>query len=482
MDEDVQKEVQKERVAKARKSIQDERIKQSRFQPSEPGLEVASSCAITRRQKYQYVTRPFVESNLFEISAGCVIVYSTVTMALEVDQVNVPFLINFSESFLTSFFLFEWSVRLSVYGWEWLTVFENLLDTFIVWIPGVLTVWFLQPLFSDSSGFLKTVRIIRMLRLLRLVKVFRNLPMMQDLWMLVRGLLKSGSTLGSALVLIVFTLYVFGIAAVDLIGRADYSNAVEDSQTAQSRFFGLWNAMLTLTRFMHADDAQGIMDELMLQQPYIWIFLWMFTACSSFVLLNLVTAIICNEAFETSKCDEADMAKQLMLQREQELKEFQEMFLELDEDGSGQVTLDEFQNAFSIDNIRNKLTIMGLTEDTLLQLFMLLDTDGEGELDLEEFMGGMQALSGLATAKDMVILTKGMERIEKQVASVMEGSLAHGVPTQDMLQNQMTQFRVDMDSRFRKTHGPLKDLAQALEKLKACTLPEEEAEAVKETQ
>ncbi|CAE7933557.1 unnamed protein product [Symbiodinium necroappetens] len=377
-----------------------------------------------------------VESDVFELSVGLVIIFSTVTMTLEVDQVDLPMLINFSESFLTAFFLQEWITRVAVYGLPWFRSMENLLDTFIVWVPGVLTVWFLQPIFSGSADFLTP-----------------SLPVMQDLWQLVRGLLKSGGsgdaiagTLASAMTLIVFTLFVFGIAAVDLIARADYSGAEEviDSKVAQSRFFGqgLWFAMLTLTRFMHGDDAQGIMD----------------------VLLNLVTAIICNEAFETSKADEADLAR-LKLQKEQEMREFKDMFIELDEDGSGQVTLDEFTNAFEIDSIRNKLIVMGLTEDALLQLFTLLDTDGEGELSLDEFMGGMQSLSGLANAKDMVILTKGLERIEKQVSLLFQGSLSSGLPTQEMLQSQMTQVRVKIDDRFRKTETSLKDLTNQLQRI-----------------
>lgn len=409
--------------------------------------------------------RTFVESSIFELGTGAMIVYSTITMVLEVDQVDVPFLINFSEAMITSFFLTEWITRLHALGRDWLFSLENLLDTFIVWVPGVFTVWFLQPLFADSgSGFLKTMRIIRMLRLLRLVKVFRNLRMMQDLWMLVRGLLKSGSTLVSALVLIIFTLYVFGIAAVDLIGRADYSGTDEDVKEAQQRFFGLWYSMLTLIRFLRADDSQDIMDALMQQQPYIWIFLWTFTAWAYLVLSNLVTALICNEAFETSKADESDLAKQLMLQKEEEIENLKEMFVELDEDGSGQVTEAEFKNAFSIETIKNKLTVMGLNEAQLLQLFHLLDTDGQGELDLDEFMGGMQALSGLATAKDMVVLTKGMERIEKQVQSLMENSFSGG-PSKDMLENQMTQFRVGINDRFRRTEDLVKDFAGKLQRV-----------------
>lgn len=440
-------------LSRARRTIQDRRAQQSRFQP--PSDETARDVFF----------RTFVESSVFELGAGGMIVYSTITMVLEVDQVDVPLLINFSEAMITSFFLTEWITRLHAFGRDWLFSLENLLDTFIVWVPGIFTVWFLQPLFADSgSGFLKTMRIIRMLRLLRLVKVFRNLRMMQDLWMLVRGLLKSGSTLVSALVLIIFTLYVFGIAAVDLIGKADYSGTEEDVQEAQQRFFGLWYSMLTLIRFLRADDSQDIMDALMQQQPYIWIFLWTFTAWAYLVLSNLVTALICNEAFETSKADESDLAKQLMLQKEEEIENLKEMFAELDEDGSGQVTLTEFQNAFSIETIKNKLTLMGLNEAQLLQLFHLLDTDGEGELDLDEFMGGMQALSGLATAKDMVILTKGMERIEKQVKSLMESSFSGG-PSKDMLENQMTQFRVGINDRFRRTEDLVKDFAGKLQRV-----------------
>lgn len=446
-------------MAKARHTITQDRIRQSRSQ----SRRVSTSGG--ERLEFESVLVSFVESDVFELSVGLVIIFSTVTMTLEVDQVDLPMLINFSESFLTAFFLQEWITRVAVYGLPWFRSMENLLDTFIVWVPGVLTVWFLQPIFSGSADFLKTIRIVRMLRLLRLVKVFRSLPVMQDLWQLVRGLLKSGGTLASAMTLIVFTLFVFGIAAVDLIARADYSGAEEDSKVAQSRFFGLWFAMLTLTRFMHGDDAQGIMDELTAHQPYIWIFLWTFAACASFVLLNLVTAIICNEAFETSKADEADLARQLKLQKEQEMREFKDMFIELDEDGSGQVTLDEFTNAFEIDSIRNKLIVMGLTEDALLQLFTLLDTDGEGELSLDEFMGGMQSLSGLANAKDMVILTKGLERIEKQVSLLFQGSLSSGLPTQEMLQSQMTQVRVKIDDRFRKTETSLKDLTNQLQRI-----------------
>ena len=56
------------------------------------------------------------------------------------------------------------------------------------------------------------------------------------------------------------------------------------------------------------------------------------------------------------------------------MRRLKELFVELDEDGSGQVTLAEFARAFEIEAVRNRLLLMGLSEDMLLQLFVLLDT------------------------------------------------------------------------------------------------------------
>eukprot|EP00933_Yihiella_yeosuensis_P031765 TRINITY_DN25381_c0_g1_i4.p1 TRINITY_DN25381_c0_g1~~TRINITY_DN25381_c0_g1_i4.p1 ORF type:complete len:327 (+),score=78.65 TRINITY_DN25381_c0_g1_i4:43-1023(+) len=187
--------------------------------------------------------------------------------------------------------------------------------------------------------------------------------------------------------------------------------------------------MITLTRFMHGDDSQDILDALTEHQPHIWMFLWTFTAISSFVLLNLVTAVIVQQAFDMTKGDEAEMARELQAQQAAQMAEFRGMFEELDADESGQVNREEFQQAFEIPKIKNQLTILGLKEKELMQLFELLDTDGEGQLDLEEFMEGMSDLQGVAKSKDMVMLVKGIERIEKTIRQM--SCRAHGVGAGD---------------------------------------------------
>eukprot|EP00439_Symbiodinium_sp_Y106_P060203 s1242_g8.t2 len=354
----------------------------------------------------------FVASALFETGCGMVILLSVLAIAWEIDDVFVPQFRQFLESGVTGFFLAEWIVRLKANGWGMLLQPLGIFDTFLVWVAGVLAVWILQPSIQDgSTDFLKVVRTIRMLRLLRIVLFFKHFKAFQDLFKLVRGLLSSGSTLLSAMGLIAATLYTFAIFAIDLIGNQDQTGASDDVKEAQNLFKGLFQTMVTLMRFMHGDDCQGILDVLTTRQPWIWIFLWLFTSLSSYVLLNLVTAVIVQQALEMSSADEADLAKQLQAQREEDMRELEGMFKMLDEDQSGQVSLEEFMQAFKIKEVKTKMTLLGLKEAEMLDLFRLLDTDGEGELSLEEFMQGMSQLKGEARNKDMLLLEKSIERL-----------------------------------------------------------------------
>lgn len=66
------------------------------------------------------------------------------------------------------------------------------------------------------------------------------------------------------------------------------------------------------------------------------------------------------------------------------------MFREIDEDGSGIVSLAEFEEAFKDSAICDKFLMLGLKKEQAMDLFALLDTGGEGELDLSEFMQGLR--------------------------------------------------------------------------------------------
>jgi len=413
----------------------------------------------------------FITSGIFEMGCGMVIIISVLIVAWEVDGMDAPFFLQFMESAVTSFFLMEWLVRLKVMGLRWLLDPIILFDTFIVWVPGVIAVWVVQPLIQhDATDFLKVLRTVRMLRLLRIVLFFQHFKPFQDIFQLVRGLLSSGGTLFSALGLIAFTLYVFAIIAIDLIGHQDFTGASDEVLEAQALFQGIFPTMLTLIRFMHADDAQPILDLLTQKLPSVWIFLWLFTAMSAFVLLNLVTAIIVQQALEMAHGDETEQAMKLQKQRERDLRDLEETFRRLDEDGSGQVSLEEFAQAFKIKQIRAKMTLLGLKEKEMMDLFHVLDSDGHGELSMDEFTQGMSQLKGGATNKDMVFLEKAIDKLGQKLqklAGEKNHRALHRKSSFDeqagaKLRRKLNKMAGDLNRRLSQAEAEVEDVAQRM--------------------
>lgn len=414
----------------------------------------------------------FVCSDEFEIACGCAICYSVFVICLQTDAVDAPFFIQFSESLVTAFFLLEWILRVAAFGRKWFKGFQTLLDTFIVWCPGVVVVWIMQPLNIEEnmSDLFKFFRIARMLRFVQLVRTFKHVAAFEDLWKLVRGLVSSGGTLLSAMSLIVFNLYVFAIFCCELIGFQEFSAEASDAaKEAQQRFKGISQSMLTLTRFMHGDDSQGIMDDLVEELPYIWIFLWLFTALSSFVLLNLVTAVIVQQAMDMSKGDEKELAIIRKREQDREMKELAEMFREIDEDGSGIVSIAEFEEALKDETILGKFMMLGLKKDQAMELFALLDTGGEGELDLSEFMQGMSQLKGVAKNKDLVMLVKGIKRLGKGITRMGESMGVHGLQDDDQeepkLRERVVSLRNKLRERLQKSEDGLQRFSARMDKM-----------------
>jgi len=288
----------------------------------------------------------FLRSDVFEFGVGVVILYSCFLLAVEVDGLaSNKNLIVFSNNYITMFFMLEWLLRVFVFGLQEFANFYGVVDTIIVWIPGVLVTWVLEPLYSKSatSTFLKTFRVMRMLRMLRIVGMFQHLEVFKDMWFLVRGMIECLPTLVGSMALIILYLYLFAIWSVDIVGRADFVNATDVELAAQAKFVSLDKAMVTLTRFMHGDDKQIIIDRLHDQLPYVWMFFWVFIAGAAYVLCNLVTAVVVEKALEISRGDMEKQAMTIQRQQEEEREELQEMFRELDKDGSGSVCRSEFQ-------------------------------------------------------------------------------------------------------------------------------------------
>lgn len=241
--------------------------------------------------------------------------------------------------------------------------------------------------------------------------------MFRDIRLLVHGLQTSMPVLTSALLLIAFTVYTFGVFAVDLIGNANVSTADLETKQEVLRFRNLGLAMLTMAQFMHNDDSTDILDKLHHHLPHVWVFFLGFSALASFVLLNLVTAIIVQQALDNTRNDLEGEDLRRQEAHERDVQELVALFKELDTDFDGMLSAKEFRAAFATDRFKKQIQSLHVPEHYIMRLFEHLDVrqgaEAEPQLDLEEFVHGMRNICGHARSLDAMRLAKNVEHISK---------------------------------------------------------------------
>ncbi|CAJ1346876.1 unnamed protein product [Effrenium voratum] len=401
------------------------------------------------------------------------------------DDVVVPFqgaFYEFMNQFFVFLFLVEWLLRVMKDKQKYFVPVkaEHILDTLIVWVCGVLLGWII-PLAVQSAERSPIAQSLNVLRSMRTLRFFEFLKHFETFKMLLAGILGTANTLAACVALLAMMDLMFGIIAIELIGNHEPWGLAERGTAVWSFQNGLIQSCMGMTRFIFSDNAINVLEELMVKQPLIWIFCFLYMAISAYVILNLVTAVICEKAQSMTQENAAERAKELREEEKKTLKELKALFLRLDADGSGQVTTEEFDDAFQIAECRDKFLVLGFDEAEAKKLFKVLDADGEGELSVSEFTRGMSEVKGEATAKGMLIAKKKAEKLEKLLMKLLpQDDTAQGEEDRraieeaeperigELLETQMRDFEKAAHTRLDEMQGQcelVKSAAANLEEL-----------------
>jgi len=327
-------------------------------------------------------------------------------------------------------FLVEWILRMMSSGWVWLCSFFNLCDSFLVIGTGVITMWILQPA-GVELGLFRKLTALRILRLVRVARAVRFMTWAKEMWLLLRGLIESFRTLLWTLIIVITVLYVFAIASVELIGK--HSDFIDDPYV-QERFGTLVDAMFTLFQVMTLDTwADSIVRPLMEKQTLLALYFIFFVTVSVFVLMNLITAVIVENAFSIAKDDEQMAAKQVETKNQKEIQSLARMFIDLDEDQSGELNIYEFRRALSIPKFLNKLKLLDMQPHECMEVWDLLD-DGDGLLTVEEFTNGLRRMKGGARSKDILDMLKRLRTSLSQAEALQHDVECLGDSMEDLQQ------------------------------------------------
>ncbi|CAE8728814.1 unnamed protein product, partial [Polarella glacialis] len=374
--------------------------------------ETRASQLSHRASRQQKWLQKLVRSSQFEVAMGLFIVANCVsiggeqTYRLNGDSTYVFYV---AEQVFLCIYIMELILRFCANGVRCLHDNWVKFDLFLV-VSGILANWIIEPVMGRLQliGPLMVLRTVRLCRLARTVKL---LVKFRELWMLVRGLLNSASTMVYTMVLLVIIVYLFAAVGVELIADNPDAETNEEFRIVRDLYFrSLPVAMLTLIQFVCLDSVGAIYKPLIESDITLVLYFSAIILVIPIVLMNLVTAVCVNGALEQAGQDK-DAAK---IHEEQHRKKLvntmRVIFTRLDEDQSGQVSLDELMQV-SQQDLSELERATNISDPR--QIFEALDVDGRGQLGIEEFCHGIwqAAMSKVPTE---------VQRMERQVDSMFK--------------------------------------------------------------
>ncbi|MGI8460418.1 MAG: ion transporter [Solirubrobacterales bacterium] len=177
-------------------------------------------------------------------------------------------------------FVVELAIRLLAYGTHLRDFFRNGWNVFAFVVISAAFI----------PGLRENVTLLRLVRLLRVVRIISVLP---DLRVLIRGMVKSLLPIGTMAIVGVLLMYVYG-----MVGWILFS----DELPAQWGTIG--EAMLTLFVVMTLENFPQYMEEATAVHPQAWIYFVSYVLIASFLVINVLIAIIIN-SIEEARRDES---------------------------------------------------------------------------------------------------------------------------------------------------------------------------------
>ena len=251
--------------------------------------------------------KSLVESKSFQNFIIVLIILNGISMGLETSKsvmADYGNIIQIFDIFVISVFTIEVALRILVHKLSFFKDPWSLFDFFVVVISLI-----------PSSGSFSVLRVLRVLRLFRLITV---VPQMRKI---VSALISVIPGMLSIIGLMSLIFYVFAIMATSLY-----------SETFPQWFGSLGESFYTLFQIMTLESwSMGVVRPVMEQHPFAWTFFVPFIFIATFIMINLVVAIIVDamsiiKEEEIEKIEEVkDSGEELKIEIKSLQKEIQDL-------------------------------------------------------------------------------------------------------------------------------------------------------------
>eukprot|EP00913_Durusdinium_trenchii_P032083 g30044.t2 len=288
--------------------------------------------------------------------------------------------------------------------WNWMDFIIVLLGVFDLWAIPISSLLFGT---TTTSGFGRLVLLVRMLRsrpacegMLRILRLLKLVKAVRPLYSLALGVTQAMQSIFWVLVFLVVTLYAFAILATRTIGHAqfiqDRATPVGERKSLGKRddpdlpnasrdlFRSMWDSMFALFSIMNQQNWEA-MGPLLEKIPAIKPVYVLFTICSSWALLSVLTGVVSDNMMavresQAQKDEEAVEERRIWLARW-----LRGVFAAADKDGSMTLERSEYRELLkSPFHLKRLQQVAKVPMQDLMQMFDILDVDHNGLIEFQD--------------------------------------------------------------------------------------------------
>jgi len=314
-------------------------------------------------------------------------------------------------------------------SWNWLDIVVVGLDLVLQILGGVI-------------GNLPNLSVLRTVRLLRLARAMRVLILFPELHTMIRGLAGTIKTVFWGILLLTGFMLFFSLIAVQIIHPINKTIEYEGCWRCPHAFESVWEANLTFLQQIVAGDSWGQVTVPIIEEaPWTMVFFLLVLVTIDLLVINLILAVVVEKAQQAHADETQEVVRQQVLEKEAQTKQAQRELVKIcysmDEDKSGNLTLDELLMGFDRDEyFQNMLKSMDISRDDIRMVFNILDQDSSGDIDYVEFVDQLHRLKSQDThtllifilhyVKELQVIMTAPERRRAQQISLSKGPAAGG--------------------------------------------------------
>lgn len=406
--------------------------------------------------------RRIVQSSWFRASVPVVILTNLILLGVEVDaSADLPpneHLEGFytANLIIVSVFFVEILLKLKAYGchemfcgpdkwWNWSDLLIFCLSIFEIVAEAVASVMFASEM--DPSQ-LRMMRFLRFVRALRGIRVVRLLQYLSALRTIVFSIVSTMSSVGWTSLLLVVLFYLFGVLLTQISTDHCRDLKYTSGDSCDDQLNRFWSSVpqsmltlfLSITNGISWDEALQPLRQI---SDIAVVGLLIYIVITVLAVLNVVTGVFCNMAIESARADKDIATMQQMQKHEAQVEALREVFREINTEGQEVIGLDDLKEAMQRQKLRSFMHAMEIATDDIVTLFMCIDADGSGDITLDEFVYGCMNLAG--PAKGLQVARMGYEStiIRKEIKAMRED---------------LRRLKTSMDGQHAGSHAYLREI------------------------